>query len=174
MAARVALARPSPGWLSAAPAPEFAAAGAPVFEGAPAFLARLADARPFADDGDLFERALAIARALPEAERIELINAHPRIGAVPGSVSASSFAEQGSDRGPDDDEARRVQADLNRLNEAYEKQFGFRFVIFVAGRPRSAIVPRIEERLHGQRQVEMETAVRDVVAIAWDRWRKAG
>ena len=74
------------------------AALAPLFEGAPRFLARLCADRPFGDAARLFERARAIARAIPEAEQLELIDAHPRLGAPPGSVSALSFVEQGYDR----------------------------------------------------------------------------
>ena len=55
-------------------------------------------ARPFGDAGDLFDRARAIAQAMPEAEQLELIDAHPRLGAPPGAVSALSFVEQGYDR----------------------------------------------------------------------------
>ena len=68
---------------------------APLFEGAPRFLARLAMARPFGDEETLFGRAGAIALAMPEDEQIELIDAHPRLGAPPASVSALSHREQG-------------------------------------------------------------------------------
>ena len=46
-----------------------------------------------------------IAHAMPLAEQIELIDAHPRLGAPPASVSALSFVEQGYDR--DAADARR-------------------------------------------------------------------
>ena len=35
---------------------------------------------------------------MPEAEQIELIDAHPRLGAPPATVSAASYREQGYDR----------------------------------------------------------------------------
>ena len=53
----------------------------------------------------MFERARAIAHAMPEDEQLELIDAHPRLGAPPASVSSFSFVEQGYDR--DAAEARR-------------------------------------------------------------------
>ena len=74
-----------------------AAALAPLFEGAPQFLARLAAKRPFGDEDVLFSQARAIAHLMPEPEQLELIDAHPRLGAPPGSVSALSFREQGYD-----------------------------------------------------------------------------
>ena len=84
--------------LDSLPPAEFEAAVAPWFEGAPRFLARLAAARPFGDEPTLFGRAAAIALAMPEAEQIELIDAHPRLGAPPATVSAASHREQGYDR----------------------------------------------------------------------------
>jgi 2-oxo-4-hydroxy-4-carboxy-5-ureidoimidazoline decarboxylase len=81
--------------LDRLPPEEFVAAVAPLFEGAPAFLGRLADARPFESAATFFEAARAIAHSMPVAERIELIDAHPRLGAPPETVSAASFVEQG-------------------------------------------------------------------------------
>ena len=163
--------------FNAASREEFVAAMAPLFEGAPRFLAHLASARPFRDEDELFERATAIALSMPEAEQVELADAHPRIGAPPGAVSCASFVEQGYDRTEEAhvtaaaERARlALQQDLDRLNAEYESRFGFRFVVFVAGRPRSAIVPLIEERLGGDRDAELRSALIDVVLIARDRW----
>ena len=69
-----------------------------MFEGARGFLGRLAVARPFGTVEGLFDTARRIAHAMPAEEQIELIDAHPRLGASPGSVSALSFVEQGYDR----------------------------------------------------------------------------
>ena len=71
---------------------------------------------------------------LTEAEKLEALAAHPAIGQRTG-LSARSAAEQGSDDDPE------VLAELAELNRAYEERFGFRFVVFVNGRPRREIVP---------------------------------
>jgi 2-oxo-4-hydroxy-4-carboxy-5-ureidoimidazoline decarboxylase len=147
----------------------FVAAVAPWFEGAPRFLRRLSHARPFDDEETLFRRAEAIALAMPEDEQIELIDAHPRLGAPPASVSAMSHREQGYDR-----DTVEAIAELARLNAAYEERFGFRFCVFVAGRSRAALVPVLEDALHADRDVEIRRALVDVVAIARDRANRAG
>jgi 2-oxo-4-hydroxy-4-carboxy--5-ureidoimidazoline (OHCU) decarboxylase len=147
---------------------------APLFEGAPRFLARLAAARPFGDAATLFVRAREIAHAMPESEQVELIDAHPRLGAPPGSVSALSFREQGYDRGAADaaaeTERARVQSELDRLNAAYERAFGFRYCVFVAGRPRAILLPAMEASLAGARQTELRRALDAVIDIAADRY----
>ena len=162
--------------LDALDGPAFEAAVAPFFEGAPRFLSRFAAARPFGTPERMFDTALTLARAMPEPEQIELLDAHPRIGAPPGSVSPDSFREQGYNREAATDvaeqERARIQARLDRLNAAYEDRFGFRFVVFVCGRPRSAIVPELERRIEGLRDQEIETGLGAVVDIARDRWRK--
>jgi 2-oxo-4-hydroxy-4-carboxy--5-ureidoimidazoline (OHCU) decarboxylase len=142
----------------------FAAAVGPLFEDAPAYLALLAAARPFGSWAALFERATAIALDASEAIQVELLAAHPRIGAPPGSVSSLSYAEQGYDR-----EQQDAIAALGPLNDTYEARFGFRYVIFVAGRPRSAIVPLLGHALEQDRETERERGLRDVVAIAQAR-----
>ena len=86
--------------LDSLPAAGFIDAVAHLFEGAPSFLGRLSMDRPYGSWWNLLERARVIAQAMPEAEQVELLNAHPRLGAPPDSVSKLSFAEQGYDRAP--------------------------------------------------------------------------
>ena len=140
---------------------------APLFEGAPRFLARLHAAGPFEDDAALFESARSIAHAMPEEEQIELVDAHPRLGAPPGTVSALSYVEQGYDgtHAPGADTA----AELERLNDAYEARHGFRYCVFVAGRPRAALLPEMVAALEADRDTELHRALDAVVDIAIDR-----
>jgi 2-oxo-4-hydroxy-4-carboxy-5-ureidoimidazoline decarboxylase len=160
--------------LDSAPEADFVAAAGPLFEGAPRFLARLAAARPFGSVKRMFDRALEIAMAMPEEEQIELVDAHPRVGASPESVSELSFVEQGYDEGAPQAasaaEGKPVAEELERLNDAYEERFGFRYCIFVAGRSRADIIPEIEAALGRRREVELVRALSDVVAIAEARF----
>ena len=164
--------------LNAMSPEQFTAAMAPAFEGAPRFLRRLADARPFASEEQLLARAREIAREMPEAEQIELLDAHPRIGADPAAVSALSYAEQGYEA--EEEEAGEdaphpdawVADELAALNDAYESRFGFRFVVFVAGRPRRDIIPILERALTADRDEELRRGVDDVIHVAADRLAK--
>jgi len=144
---------------------------APLFEGAPRFLARLVGARPFGSADVLFARARDIAHAMQEPDQVELIDAHPRLGAPPGTVSAASFAEQGYGRETPGSERPRVDEALARLNEAYEARFGFRYCVFVAGRPRATLIADMEVALDADRAAELHRALDAVVDIAADRYR---
>jgi 2-oxo-4-hydroxy-4-carboxy-5-ureidoimidazoline decarboxylase len=172
---------PDLGGLDDMPTEAFEAALAPYFEGAPGFLLRLAAARPFGSIEGLFERARAIAHDLPEPLQVELVDAHPRLGAPPASVSAMSFREQGYDAGAAanlaEDAARerdRVAAELDRLNREYEGRFGFRYCVFVAGRSRAELLPDMAAALDRERLPELHRALDAVVDIAQDRFSKAG
>ena len=141
-----------------------------LFEGAPRFLDRLERAGPFPSDDVLFHVARDIAHAMPEDEQIELVDAHPRLGAPPGSVSAMSYAEQGYDRGAAT--PRDVAAELERLNDAYEARHGFRYCVFVAGRSREALLPDMAAAIDADRTSELHRALDAVIDIALDRHGK--
>jgi 2-oxo-4-hydroxy-4-carboxy--5-ureidoimidazoline (OHCU) decarboxylase len=151
----------------------FATQLAPLFEGAPRFLTRLAAARPYRSWADLFAQARDIAHAMPEAEQRELVDAHPRLGAPRERVSALSFREQGYDRAavaaaPSDDV---LAATLTRLNDSYESRFGFRYCVFVAGRPHGELLTAFEAALGADRDAELHQALDAVVDIAASRQR---
>ncbi|HEV8252866.1 MAG TPA: 2-oxo-4-hydroxy-4-carboxy-5-ureidoimidazoline decarboxylase [Candidatus Limnocylindria bacterium] len=143
---------------------------APLFEGARGFLERLAAARPFESDHAFLVAARELARTMPEADQIELLNAHARLGADPASVSAASFEEQGYDTTQEQDEqSGGMLEELVMLNDVYEGRFGFRYVVFVAGRPLSAIGPLIEAAMRNDRAAELARGLDDVIDIAADR-----
>lgn len=148
----------------------FAATLAPLFEGAPRFLRRVAEQRPFESDAELLAAAHEIAISMPEDERVELVEAHPRIGADVDTVSDLSREEQGYDEEADEDaEIARAYEELAMLNEIYERQFGFRYVVFVAGRSKAEIVPLVEHALRNDRDAELRRALDEAIDIAADR-----
>jgi len=130
---------------------------AELFEGRTRFVERLAAL------DDPLGRARDVARGLSDEEKKEILDAHPAIGAQ--TSSARSRREQGSDDDP------VVLAELAQLNADYETKFGFRFVVFVNGRPRREIVPVLRERMQRTREKELVTAVDELVQIAIARWR---
>jgi 2-oxo-4-hydroxy-4-carboxy--5-ureidoimidazoline (OHCU) decarboxylase len=131
---------------------------ADLFEGHTRLVERLAQR-----DDPLGEADDVIAELTAE-EKVEALNAHPAIGAR--TVSATSAREQGGDDDP------AVLTELAYLNQVYEEKFGFRFVVFVNRRSKAEIVPVLRERLGRTRAEELDTALRELVAIARDRWRE--
>ena len=130
---------------------------AELFEGRTRFVERLAALE------NPLGRARDVAAGLPDDEKREILDAHPAIGGTP--TSERSRREQGTDDDP------AVLAELAELNAAYESKFGFRFVVFVNGRPRREIVPVLRERLERTREEELTTGVDELVQISVNRWR---
>jgi 2-oxo-4-hydroxy-4-carboxy--5-ureidoimidazoline (OHCU) decarboxylase len=102
---------------------------------------------------------------LTEEEQREALNAHPAIGAR--NLSERSASEQGGGGHP------AVLTELAYLNQVYEEKFGFRFVVFVDGRPKSEILEVLQQRLERTREEELQTGLHELVAIARDRWLKS-
>lgn len=106
---------------------------------------------------DPLRTAEEVALSLPQRDQVAALATHPRIG--------EPSAEQ---RGAEPE----VLAELARLNEDYERRFGFEFVVFVAGRTRAELLPVLRERLGRTREEELETGLRELCAIARDRWTR--
>ena len=139
-----------------------------VFERVPVLVGRL---RPLVPEGTSPEAIVAAARAiidsLPEPDRMRILDAHPRIGADPASLSTLSRDEQG---GGDDPETLR---ELAALNDEYERRYGFRFVVFVAGRSKAEILPVLRERLGRTRERELAAGLDEFLRISQDRLRRS-
>src|SRR3954451_15311094 len=160
--------------LNRQPLDAFTEALRPLFEAAGPLGARVAAGRPFASYTALPGHADAQVDALTPEEQVTVVNAHPRIGESPAGVretSAVSYREQGyeAEAGLAPEEVARVYADLARLNAEYETRFGFRFLVFVNGRPKAAILDVLRERIERSREQELQTALHDILAIARDR-----
>jgi 2-oxo-4-hydroxy-4-carboxy-5-ureidoimidazoline decarboxylase len=129
-----------------------------LFEGHTALVERLAELE------DPLEQADRVLASMSEDEKLEALDAHPAIGAR--RLSARSAAEQGNVSDP------AVLTELAYLNQVYEEKFGFRFVVFVAGRSKREILEVLRTRIGRTREEELETGCRELVAIAKDRWTR--
>jgi 2-oxo-4-hydroxy-4-carboxy--5-ureidoimidazoline (OHCU) decarboxylase len=129
---------------------------AELFEGRNALVERLAAIE------DPLERAGEVIAELSDEQKIAALNAHPAIGAR--RLSPRSAAEQGKAADP------AILSELSYQNRVYEEKFGFRFVVFVAGRPKREILKVLSDRIGNTREKELETGLRELVAIARDRW----
>ena len=132
-----------------------------VFEASSPLAEKLAAEGPFASDEEVLKRARAIVHRLNEAEQIGTLNAHPRIGEKAERLSARSLAEQGAEPLPE----------LQRLNDEYERKFGFRFVVFVNRRPKAELVDELRQRLRNNREEELRNGLEAILDIAADRLR---
>ena len=139
---------------------------AAVFERAPGLAAALR-VEDEATPRSIIARAREALERMSERERIAVLDAHPRIGADPASLSLLSRREQG-----DDGDAATLR-ELGELGDAYERKFGFRFVVFVAGRSKREIAPILRARLANTRDAELKAGIDEFLAISLDRLEHA-
>jgi 2-oxo-4-hydroxy-4-carboxy--5-ureidoimidazoline (OHCU) decarboxylase len=132
---------------------------AELFEGHTRLVAQLAQLE------DPLGQARKVLADAPEDEQIEALGTHPRIGQRV-NISEQAAREQGSDEDP------VLLTVLAKLNKSYEQKYGFRFVVFVDGRPRAEILSVLRQRMQNSRDEELAAGLDDLVAIALDRWRK--
>ena len=108
-----------------------------------------------AEEVDPLGRAEEIALGPPDPDQVQAPAGHARIG-------EPSPEQRGEDAA--------VLTELAYLNQVYEEKFGFRFVVFVNGRSRGELLPVLRERLERTHEEEVETGLRELCAIARDRW----
>lgn len=163
--------------LNHLPLDGFTEALRPLFEAAGPLGDRVAAGRPFASYEALLTYADALVEQLTPDEQVTVVNAHPRIGESAAAVretSALSYREQGYDAEVSipPDVLERIYADLARLNAEYEAKYGFRFLVFVNGRPKAEILEVLKQRITRPREEELPLALHEMLAIARDRLSK--
>ncbi len=139
----------------------------PCFELSPWISDRAWEHRPFASREALLGALVGAMREASEPERIALIAAHPDlVGALAreGKLEAASLAEQKA-AGLDRLSPEEIVL-FDSYNEAYREKFGFPFVICARENRKEAILSAFPSRLGHMRDEEIETALREISAIA--------
>ena len=132
-------------------------------EGSTPLAQKVRAAGPYRSGAQLIAQMRAMLPTLTDEEKVATLNAHPRIGDDPQRLSTRSLKEQGAGQHPE----------LARLNDEYERRFGFRFVVFVNRRPKAEILGVLKSRMANPTDQELETALSELVSIAEDRWSSA-
>ena len=122
------------------------------------------------DSTDMEEIARVMADCVDNAgkdQRLALVRAHPDLAGkaqVAGELTEDSTTEQSS-AGLDRCSPAEYQR-FQELNDAYHARFGFPFVMAVRNSTRAQILDAFEARLGNDRDVEFETALAEIHAIA--------
>lgn len=129
--------------------------------GSTAWARAVAARRPF-DDAEALKVAAEDAwDALGEEDWLEAVAAHPRIGE---SVDASGAKAGRWSRGEQAGAAgagASVREELAELQRAYERRFGFGFLIRATGRSAEEILAACRARIGNERETELAVAARE-------------
>ena len=134
-----------------------------VFEHSPWVAERALAGRPFADLPALHDALWQQVLLASREEQLELLRAHPDLGAR----ARMSDASQGEQAGAGLDRLTPGEfARLGAANATYRDKFGFPFLFAVKGSTKYDILAAIEQRIHSGWDTEFRTALEQVFRIA--------
>jgi 2-oxo-4-hydroxy-4-carboxy-5-ureidoimidazoline decarboxylase len=143
--------------------------------GANRWVAGMLAARPFDDDGALFEAADSVWATLDRDDYLEAFSHHPRIGASLAELrarfpSTSSWSSQ-EQAGVGAAEERTLEA-LRAANAAYLERFGYIFIVCASGKSADEMLALLLERLNNAPDDELRVAAAEQAKITRLRLEK--
>ena len=140
--------------------------------GAPGWARQVAGARPFADREALVRAATTAWDALTDAEWIAGFAAHPRIGenrrVSGGDASDWSRDEQAGMEAAED----TTRSDLAEAQRAYERRFGWTYIVCATGRTPEEMLADVRARLANDPADEIAVAAGEERRIGHLRLQK--
>jgi 2-oxo-4-hydroxy-4-carboxy-5-ureidoimidazoline decarboxylase len=149
--------------LNQIPESEFISSLGAIFEHSPWVAANVVTKRPFSSLATLHGVMVNAVKQANLETQLELIRAHPDLGAKL-KMSQQSVSEQaglGLDRLNSSEFER-----FSSLNTAYRNKFGFPFIIAVRNHTKETILENFVLRLEHNTELEIETALEQIAAIA--------
>lgn len=137
-----------------------------IFEHSPWVAEGAVSARPYNSVAELHAAMVKQIEGAGEQAQLTLIRAHPELAgkaAVRGELTDESTSEQagaGLDQCSPQEYAR-----LTELNEAYNKKFGFPFILAVKGYDRAGIIQQFERRLQLSVEDEKRESLQQIYKI---------
>ena len=153
--------------LNTMPEAEFIAVLGGIYEHSPWFAETAAHKRRFANTAELASALRGAVDAAGQEAQLKLVRAHPELAgkaAVRGELTAESTREQAG-AGLDQCTPEEFQR-LQGLNEAYNRKFGFPFILAVRGYDRHGIIDAFARRLENAPEVELQTCINQIHRIA--------
>ena len=150
--------------------PDFVQQLGGLFEHSPWVAERAWHHAPFANAAHLHAHMVRAMHAAPRAQQRTLLRAHPELAGkamVAKALTADSTNEQ-TRSGLTECSAEEF-AQLQALNAAYNKKFGWPFILAVKQLDRATIIRIFGERLQGSVEVEFAACLANVEQIT--RWR---
>jgi 2-oxo-4-hydroxy-4-carboxy-5-ureidoimidazoline decarboxylase len=142
---------------------DFVTALGAVFEDTPAIAQQVWHQRPFQDEVELHRCMVNVVKSASSEEQLALIRAHPDLGSK-AKMAEASVQEQA---GVGLDRLRPEEYDRFRmLNEAYQKKFGFPFIIAVKNHTVTSILEAFVHRLENSTAMELQQALSEIIQIA--------
>ena len=125
-----------------------------------AWIAGLLKLRPFASPEALHHAADKAWQGLQEKDYLQSFDGHPKIGDVDSLKAkyANTKALAAGEQASVDSASDQLITALAKGNAAYEKEFGFIFIVCASGKSASGMLALLEARLPNSRKQELQNA----------------
>ncbi len=130
--------------------------------------------RPYASEDELIRQCEASWQKLSTADWLEAFAAHPKIGDIESlkkkysSTKAWAEQEQSGVGGA----AEELLKELSALNEAYERKFGYIFIVCATGKSAYEMLGILKRRIDNPPDEELKTAIEEQKKITRLRLEK--
>ena len=117
----------------------------------------MTDARPFANEEDLFARADDISSSLKDEDWLEAFRAHPKIGEKKAAAGQSQREQNWSAQeqsGVGASSAGTISK-LAERNREYEDRFGFIFIVCASGKSSDEMLAILNSRIDNDPRTEL-------------------
>lgn len=131
------------------------------------WVAMMTEARPFADENELYEKADAIWFSLSQQDWIEAFRHHPKIGDVDRlreKFAATANWASGEQSGVSQADEETLAA-LAEGNNMYDEKFGFIFIVCATGKTADEMLDILQDRLQNDADVELRIAAGEQAKI---------
>jgi 2-oxo-4-hydroxy-4-carboxy-5-ureidoimidazoline decarboxylase len=143
--------------------------------GAKKWCVAIANARPFSSRASLHHAADIAFNSLSESDWLEAFSHHPKIGDI-DSLRMKFAGNREWSAGEQADIVNVDEATIVALSEgniAYEKKFGFIFIVCATGKSAGEMLAMLQQRLLNDGQTELKIAAAEQQAITHlriDKW----
>jgi OHCU decarboxylase len=131
-------------------------------------------ARPYRNLEELITDADRLWWSLDSEDWLEAFHSHPKIGEKKAAAATAAEAQKWSEDEQSGirESAQQTMEALAALNHAYEKKFGFIFIVCASGKSSDEILAILRQRLGNQREEELRIAAAEQAKITALRLRK--
>ncbi len=135
---------------------------------------RMTEHRPFASLEDLLTSADRIWWSLTADDWLEAFRSHPKIGEQRAAKHVSADAQEWSQQEQSSlgQAAADTRQELAELNQKYERQFGFIYIVCATGKGAEEMLAILKERMDNAPDVELRIAASEQAKITQLRLKK--
>ena len=134
-----------------------------IFEKTQWIAEKLFELKPFDGKDDLINKMIQIYESSTKQETLNILRAHPKL-AVEKNLTEHSSNEQS--RANLKNCSQEEFDEFEKLNNEYEKKFGFPFIIAVKGKDKIEILNNFRQRINNDVEFEFEESKKQVKKIA--------